>query len=80
MLLTGRWIKAEEAYNAKLVNYIVPRDKLFDEVMKVAKKLSSYDPIAIRMAKLAIKRGLDLNLLEGIQLENRLVKIIKHRK
>jgi enoyl-CoA hydratase len=75
MLLTDRWINAEEARNINLVNRVVPMDKLFESAEEMAKKIASYDPIAVRYAKQAVVRGLDLTLAEGLNLE----KMLKSR-
>jgi enoyl-CoA hydratase len=72
MLLSGRWLKAEEAYNLKLVNRLVPRKELMAEAENLAKKIARFDPLAVSYAKQAIVRGLDLNLAEGLELEARL--------
>jgi len=72
MLLTGRRIHAEEAYKAGLVNRVVPRDKLLPTVEEIARKIASYNHIAVRNAKQAVVRGLDLTLNEGLELEKRL--------
>lgn len=77
MLLTGRWINAEEAYQAKLVNYIVPRDKLIQETEEKARRIASFDPVAVRAAKQAIIRGRDLPLSEGLELEKHQVEIVR---
>jgi enoyl-CoA hydratase/carnithine racemase len=69
MLLTGRRINAQEAYKAGLVNWVVPREKLLPTVEEIALKIASYDQIAVRSAKQAIVRGLDLPLKEGLELE-----------
>jgi len=72
MLLSGRWMKAEEALRRKLVNRIVPRGKLLEEVNQLAVKICSFDYRAIRNAKQAVTRGLDMPLPQGLELENRL--------
>lgn len=72
MLLTGRRINAEEAYRAGLVNRVVPRDRLLPTVEEIARKIASYNQIAVRNAKQAVVRGLDLTLNEGLELEKRL--------
>jgi enoyl-CoA hydratase/carnithine racemase len=72
MLLTGRRIHAEEAYKAGLVNRVVPRDKLLPTVEEIARKIASYNHIAVRSAKQAVVRGLDLTQKEGLELEKRL--------
>jgi enoyl-CoA hydratase len=72
ILLSGRWLKAEEAYNLKLVNRLVPRKELMAEAENLAKKIARFDPLAVSCAKQAIIRGLDLGLAEGLELEARL--------
>jgi len=72
MLLTNRWVNGKEAYEIGLVNQVVPRDQLLQTVEEMAKKIASYDPMAVRNAKQAVVRGLDLALSEGLDLEKRL--------
>ena len=76
ILLTGRWVNAEEAYRIGLVNRVVTRDKLLETAEEMAKKLASYHPLAVRNAKEAVVRGLDLPLAEGLNLEKRLASEI----
>ncbi|MFC1985959.1 enoyl-CoA hydratase/isomerase family protein [Chloroflexota bacterium] len=68
-LLTGRWIKAEEARRLKLVNQVVSRSDLLPTVERLANKIKAYDPVAVSNAKQAINRGLDLSLERGLELE-----------
>lgn len=72
MLLTNRWIDGEEAYRVGLVNRVVPRSKLLETAEEMARKIASHDPIAVRNAKQAVVRGMDLPLVEGLDLEKRL--------
>ena len=72
MLLTTRWISGEEAYKIGLVNKLVPRDRLLHTAEKMAKKIASFNPRAVRNAKEAVMRGLDLTLIQGLDLEKRL--------
>jgi enoyl-CoA hydratase/carnithine racemase len=69
MLLSGRWIKADEAYCLKLINRVVPRSELLPEAEKLALKMAAYDPLAISYAKQAVTRGLDLTLEQGLEVE-----------
>ncbi|MDY7018742.1 MAG: enoyl-CoA hydratase-related protein [Chloroflexota bacterium] len=71
MLLTGRWLNAQEAYKAGLVNRVVTREQLLPTAEEIARKIATYDQIAVRSAKQAIVRGLDLSLNEGLDLEKR---------
>jgi enoyl-CoA hydratase len=72
VLLSGRWLKADEAKRLKLVNRVVPRKELFNEAEKLAKKIAGFDPAAVASAKQAIVRGIDLTLEQGLELEARL--------
>jgi enoyl-CoA hydratase/carnithine racemase len=69
MLLTNRWLKAEEAYQAGLVNRVTPRDKLLTMVEDMAQHIASLDPLTVRCAKEAVLRGIELPLAEGLALE-----------
>jgi enoyl-CoA hydratase/carnithine racemase len=77
MLLTGRWIDAQEAYHSQLVNRIVPREELLDTAKAMAVKIASHDPVAVRYAKRALVRGLELPLNEGLYLEKLLASRLK---
>ena len=77
MLLTNRWISGEEALQCGLVNRLVPKDKLLETAEEMAKKIASYDAIAVRNAKQAVVRGLDLPLIEGLELERRLASELR---
>jgi enoyl-CoA hydratase/carnithine racemase len=72
MLLANRRIKGQEAYEIGLVNQVVPKDQLLKTVEDMAEKIASFDPGAVRKAKQAVVRGLDLPLTEGLNLERRL--------
>ncbi len=72
ILLTGRWVQAEEARQLKLVNQVVPRPELLPAAEKLANKIKAYNPIALSYAKQAITKGLDISLEQGLALESRL--------
>ncbi len=72
MLLANHWISAEEAYHIGLVNRVVKMDELFQSAEELAKKIASNNPKAVRYAKEAVVKGLDLNLAAGLDLEKRL--------
>ena len=77
MLLTSRRIDAQEAYQIHLVNHVVPREKLLQSAQEMAEKIASHDPNAIRFAKQAVMRGLDLPLTEGLRLEKMLASQLR---
>ncbi len=80
MLLTNRWLSAEEAYHFGLVNRVVPREKLLETAEEMARKIVSFSPAAVRKAKEAVVRGLDLRLSEGLDLEKRLVSELRTKR
>lgn len=78
VLLTGRWLNAEEARRMKLVNRVLPVQELFAEAEKLAHRIKDYDPQAVSFAKQAITRGLDMSLQEGLNLEKRLGQSLRN--
>ena len=78
LLLSGRWINAQEAHEAKLVNRVVPRGELLPTVESIAARIASYSPVAVRNAKQALIRGRDLPLAEGLEMERRLAICLLH--
>jgi enoyl-CoA hydratase len=80
MLLTDEWIDGEEAFQIGLVNQVVPEDKLLDRADAMARKIAARDPAAVRCAKQAVVRGLDVRLSEGLYLEKSLAANLAARK
>jgi enoyl-CoA hydratase/carnithine racemase len=76
ILMSGRWIDAQEALKLKLVNRILSRSALFSAADELAKKIMSFPQPAVRAIKQAVWRGLGLTLAEGLALEKRLAKQI----
>ena len=72
MLLTDEWIDGEEAFRIGLVNRVVPEDKLVHAAGALARKIVEQDPLAVRYAKQAVVRGMDVRLSEGLHLEKSL--------
>lgn len=76
MLLTNRWIDAEEALRVKLVNKITPRKDLWPAAENLAKKMAGYRSPALTLAKQAVVRGLDMSLPDGLKLESQLSRLL----
>ena len=72
MLLTGRWVSAREALRLKLVNRVVSKANLLTVAERLARKIATYEPLAVSYAKQAVVGGLDLSLEQGLELERRL--------
>jgi enoyl-CoA hydratase/carnithine racemase len=69
LVLTGEIIDAQTALEIGLVNKIVPGDKLNTEIQAIARTLAAKAPLAMRYAKEAVNKGLDLTLEQGLRLE-----------
>ncbi|WP_078428283.1 enoyl-CoA hydratase/isomerase family protein [Alkalihalobacterium alkalinitrilicum] len=60
ILLTGEQISAHEALEIGLINKVVSKDKLFDEVERYADIICNNGPIAVQNTKKAVLRLLNL--------------------
>ncbi len=80
MLLTGRRLSGQEAYQMGLVSRLVPRCELLKTADEIAQTIAGYDPAAVRSAKQAVIKGMDLSLDQGLDLEWRLAASIKTSK
>lgn len=65
-------IKASEALRIGLVNAVYAPDQLMDAARKLAVKIASNAPIAVRNCKRAINEGIELPIAEAVQVEERL--------
>ena len=69
MILTGEIIDAQEARRIGLVNKIVPANELMTVAMELAREMASRGPVALRYAKEAVNRGMDMTLDQGLRME-----------
>ncbi len=69
MLFTGDNVNAQEAYRIGLANKVVPRDKLMEETMALAKKLAAKPKKALGLIKRCVDNGLNMDLASGLTLE-----------
>jgi enoyl-CoA hydratase len=69
LILTGAMIDADEAYRIGLVNKVLSSDQLLDAAKKMALTIMSKGPNAVRLAKEAIRNGLELDLERANQYE-----------
>ena len=76
MLLLGDPIDSEEAYQVGLVHRVVPHPQVMAEAEKLARSIGAKAPIAMKYAKEAVHKGLDLTLEQGMRLECDLYMIL----
>jgi len=70
MLLTGDIIDAKEAERIGLINKVVPEEKLEEETMKLAKKLTAKSPLAVQLGKSSFYKMADLEYHKAVELVN----------
>jgi len=69
MILTGDLIDAREAKQIGLINRIVSPEELMPVAEELANGIASRGPDAVKYAKEAISKGMDLTLEQGLHLE-----------
>ncbi|KAK3091165.1 hypothetical protein FSP39_017642 [Pinctada imbricata] len=72
MVLTANRMSAQEAEKAGLVSKVFPVDKVVDEAIKTAEKISSFSKITVGMCKESVNAAYELSLKEGLHFEKRL--------
>lgn len=71
MVLTGKFISAQEALDYGLINKVVPVELYLEAAVSLAKEIASMSPIAVQLAKEAVNRSFETHLDEGLTLERK---------
>lgn len=71
MVFSAKTIKADKALEIGLVNGVTTQEELMPTVMKLAEKIASNAPIAVRNAKRAITDGFLADMDHAIMIEER---------
>jgi enoyl-CoA hydratase len=69
LILTGKPFSAAQAHTWGLVNEVFSQADLLREALATAARIARNAPISVRQAKLAIHRGLQSSLRDGLALE-----------
>jgi len=69
LIYSSRIIGAEEAYRIGLVNKVVEPEALMGEVTKLAEEIIRNAPIAVKLSKQAINRGMQIDIDTAISFE-----------
>jgi len=69
LILTGEIIDAQTAFQLGLVNHVVPADQLETKTMEIANRMAEKSPIALRLAKEAVRLASRSNIDEGLRRE-----------
>jgi enoyl-CoA hydratase/carnithine racemase len=70
IILTARWVGAEEALAIGMVQRIAPKGQALEHAIGIAEQIINNGPIAVTQAKYVINRGLEVPLEEALQLES----------
>lgn len=73
MIYTARQVKADEALRFGLVNKVVPAEELLQSAKDMLALIFRVSPIGIKYSKLAINKGSDMDLMNGLEVEKDLV-------
>ncbi|NYG60632.1 enoyl-CoA hydratase/carnithine racemase [Nocardioides daedukensis] len=69
IILTGRFVKADEALAIGLVDKLVPAAEVYTAAVEWASQFSNAASYAVRAAKEAVDRGLEVDLATGLEIE-----------
>jgi enoyl-CoA hydratase len=72
LVLSGELIDAAEALRIGLVDVVHPAAELRERTMAFARGMASKSPVALRMAKSAVRAAADMPLAAGLQYETEL--------
>ena len=72
LIYTGRMIKAEEAEKIGLVNQVSEPETLISDALALAAEITKNAPLAVKYAKAAVSRGMEVDIDNGIAVENEL--------
>ena len=70
LLFTGRRVDAAEAFRLRLVDRLVPAGGDRSTALELAQAIAANSPVAVRNAKNALRRGLDVDLAAGLDIED----------
>ncbi|MBN2041191.1 MAG: enoyl-CoA hydratase/isomerase family protein [Spirochaetes bacterium] len=69
LFFTGEMFNARTALELGIINKIVPDDKLIEEATALAASIAGKSAVALRMTKLSVDKGLDMDLKSGLEYE-----------
>lgn len=72
MIFQALPISAEEAYRMGIVEEVAEQENLLPKALQFAEQIGSNGPIALRLAKTAINKGIELPFEQGLVLEHEL--------
>jgi enoyl-CoA hydratase len=71
VILTGRFLSADEAEQAGLVARVVAKEAWLEEAKRIAQEIGAKSPVGIRLAKEAVNRAFETTLEAGLDSERK---------
>ncbi len=71
LVLTGKFISAEEAEKYGLVNKVVPTEMYLEAAIDLAEEIAQMSPVAAKLAKESVNRSFETHLDEGLHFERK---------
>lgn len=72
LIFSGRMVRADEAKAIGLADEVYAPEELMNAAMEMAKSFTKNAPIAVKYAKACIDRGVQMDIDDGIAVENEL--------
>eukprot|EP01138_Halocafeteria_seosinensis_P006653 gb/GECG01006801.1/.p1 GENE.gb/GECG01006801.1/~~gb/GECG01006801.1/.p1 ORF type:complete len:326 (+),score=48.40 gb/GECG01006801.1/:1-978(+) len=69
LIFTARRLSADQAKDYGVVEYSVDAGSAYDKALELAKEITPNGPVALRMAKEAISRGMQTDVATGMEIE-----------
>ncbi|RPJ10759.1 MAG: crotonase [Deltaproteobacteria bacterium] len=70
LIFTGKIISASEAFDMGIVNRVFPQASLMEETKKLAAPIAGNGPVGVRLAKMVVDAGFNMDLTEACSLES----------
>jgi len=69
LILTGRFVDANEAFDIGLVNKVVDTEALLDQAIEMCRSINNRSPLALKLSRIAIDQGLHASFEQILELE-----------
>lgn len=73
LMFTGSHISAEEAVTIGIANRVVPKERLMEETLELARRISEMSSIALKLLKRTLLHGADMTLATALSYEQSMI-------
>lgn len=76
LMFTGDRVTAQQALDFGLINKVVPKDRLMEEVMAMAGRIAEKSPLILKLMKRAMIHGSDMPMQAALAHEQAMISIV----